>query len=179
MNGNLDIYHIVSVLKGVLNKEYEQIPLHEPLFKGNEWVYIKDCLDTGWVSSIGKAEALGCAQIEQIDQFIQNKRVLAEKYRRAFKEVQGVTFFEEPTYARSNYWLNVLLLTKEYAALRDSLLLATHEQRILTRPAWTLMNKLETFESCPSMDLSIAESLEQRIINIPSSACLGGDDSET
>ena len=30
-----------------------KIPLSEPLISGNEWKYIKDCLDTGWVSSVG------------------------------------------------------------------------------------------------------------------------------
>ncbi len=32
----------------------KKIPLSEPIFAGNEWKYIKDCLDTGWVSSAGK-----------------------------------------------------------------------------------------------------------------------------
>ncbi|MEE4016077.1 LegC family aminotransferase [Roseibium sp. FZY0029] len=29
------------------------VPLHEPRFSGNEWVYVKECLNTGWVSSVG------------------------------------------------------------------------------------------------------------------------------
>ncbi|SDI30595.1 LegC family aminotransferase [Alteribacillus bidgolensis] len=120
--------------------------------------------------------ALGCAQIEQIDQFINKKRSLAEKYRQLFKNVTGITFFREPAYARSNYWLNTLILDEKYTASRDSLLEATHEQGILTRPVWTLMNKLDMFQNCPHMDLSIAESLEQRMINIPSSSKLGGED---
>jgi perosamine synthetase len=123
--------------------------------------------------------ALGCAQMEQMDKFIKNKRALAEKYRQAFANIPGITFFSEPAYAQSNYWLNVLLLDTEYAALRDSLLLATHAQGILTRPPWTLMHKLAMFQSYPRMDLSMAESLEQRIINLPSSAFLGEDNSET
>ncbi len=117
--------------------------------------------------------ALGCAQMEQIDKFITNKRALAEKYRQTFKNVSGVTFFEEPSYAKSNYWLNVLMLDKENEALRDSIILETNDQGIMTRPAWVLMNKLSMFQNCPRMDLSTAESLEKRIINIPSSACLG------
>ncbi len=31
-----------------------KLPLHEPSFEGNEWHYVKDCLDSGWVSSVGK-----------------------------------------------------------------------------------------------------------------------------
>jgi len=30
------------------------IPLSEPVFQGNEWKYVKECLDTGWVSSAGQ-----------------------------------------------------------------------------------------------------------------------------
>jgi perosamine synthetase len=123
--------------------------------------------------------AIGCAQLEQIDQFIFKKRMLAEKYHHAFQNVEGVTIFTEPDFARSNYWLNVLLLDENYAHERDPLLKASHEQGILTRPAWVLMNKLPMFKDCPRMDLSIAEGLERRIINIPSSAKLGGDDGET
>lgn len=117
--------------------------------------------------------ALGCAQLEQINQFIQNKRALAERYRQAFAEVKGITFFNEPEYARSNYWLNVLILDEENASLRDSILLETNNQGIMTRPAWVLMNRLSMLQDCPHMDLSTAESLERRIINIPSSSRLG------
>ncbi len=30
------------------------VGLHTPTFKGNEWAYLKECIDTGWVSSVGK-----------------------------------------------------------------------------------------------------------------------------
>jgi len=117
--------------------------------------------------------ALGCAQIEQIDRFIANKRALAEKYRKAFSNVHGIRFFTEPEYARSNYWLNTLIIDEEYKEMRDLLLSETNKQGISTRPSWELMNKLEMYKDCPRMDLSIAENLGQRIINIPSSAYLG------
>lgn len=117
--------------------------------------------------------ALGCAQLEQIDRFIRSKRALAEKYRQAFEHVRGIVFFREPIYARSNYWLNTCILSDENAPMRDAILAQTNDAGLMTRPAWTLMNKLPAFTDCPHMDLSMAESLEQRIINIPSSACLG------
>jgi perosamine synthetase len=44
----------------------------------------------------------------------------------------------------------------------------------MTRPAWMLMHELEIYTSCPKMDsLSVAEDVERRLINIPSSAKLG------
>lgn len=117
--------------------------------------------------------ALGCAQMEQLGKFLCLKRALAEEYRKAFSGVPGIRFFEEPPYAKSNYWLNTLILTEENAHLRDVILEETNRRGIRTRPAWTLMNRLPMFQDCPRMDLSTAESLERRIVNLPSSARLG------
>lgn len=116
--------------------------------------------------------ALGCAQLEQLDRFIRSKRALAEKYRQSFADIRGITLFQEPVYARSNYWLNACILDEENASMRDAILAKTNNAGLMTRPAWTLMNKLPMFSDCPHMDLSVAESLERRMINIPSSACL-------
>lgn len=118
--------------------------------------------------------ALGCAQMEQLPGFIDHKRELAKKYEEALVGIEGIRFFKEPNFAQSNYWLNVLLLDKSFAAQRDALLEATNGQGIMTRPAWTLMHELEVYRSCPKMEnLDIAIDLEQRLINIPSSALLG------
>ena len=117
--------------------------------------------------------ALGCAQMEQLDRFLRAKRVLAQSYRQLFDGVPGIVFFSEPSYAKSNYWLNTLILDENSARLRDQILLETNNQGIGTRPAWTLMSNLPIFKDCPHMPLPVAESLERRIINIPSSAVLG------
>lgn len=117
--------------------------------------------------------ALGCAQLEQINRFLSLKRALSEEYKKAFTGMPGIRFFTEPSYAKSNYWLNTLILSEDNTLLRDFVLEETNRQGILTRPAWTLMSQLPMFQSCPRMDLSTAESLERRIINIPSSAKLG------
>jgi Predicted pyridoxal phosphate-dependent enzyme apparently involved in regulation of cell wall biogenesis len=117
--------------------------------------------------------ALGCAQLEQMERFLRLKRTLAEEYREAFADMQGVEFFTEPSYAESNYWLNTLILSEESAPLRELILEETNSQGIQTRPAWTLMSRLPMFQNCPRMDLSRAESLERRILNIPSGAKLG------
>lgn len=44
----------VTILDRVVGKAESPIGLHEPEFSGNEWLYVKDCIDTGWVSSVGK-----------------------------------------------------------------------------------------------------------------------------
>lgn len=118
--------------------------------------------------------ALGCAQLEELPRFLEAKRSLAEQYRQAFADVHGIRFFVEEDAARSNYWLNTLLLDPECAAERDVLLHVTNSGGIMTRPAWTLMHRLPMYRACPRTDVAVAEELDARIINIPSSASLGG-----
>src|SRR5438876_6095146 len=43
---------IVAALERVVGAK-RPVPLHEPAFEGNEWKYVRDCIDTGWVSSAG------------------------------------------------------------------------------------------------------------------------------
>jgi perosamine synthetase len=112
--------------------------------------------------------ALGCAQLEQLPGFLEAKRALAARYMETFRGVPGVRVFAEPPHSRSNYWLNVLLLEPEAEPLRDAVLDATNAAGITTRPAWTLMHRLPMFASAPRMDLGTAESIERRLINLPS-----------
>ena len=116
--------------------------------------------------------ALGCAQLEQLPMLLRRKRALAAAYEQAFAEVKGVTFVKEPDFAQSNYWLNALLLTEEHAPQLEEVLRRTNEEGVMTRPVWTLMNKLPMYRQMPTMDLSGAESLARRLLNIPSSAFL-------
>ncbi|MDF2529668.1 MAG: aminotransferase DegT [Gammaproteobacteria bacterium] len=117
--------------------------------------------------------ALGCAQLESLEKFLYEKRALATQYQKALAKVQQVRFITEPDYAKSNYWLNAILLSSALEKDRDGILQAFNEQGIGVRPVWELMHHLPMYQNCPRMDLSSSESLAKRIINIPSSACLG------
>jgi perosamine synthetase len=120
--------------------------------------------------------ALGCAQLEQLAGFVESKRALARHYAEAFRDVPGVQVFVEPEFARSNYWLNALLLDEKFSDQRDAVLEQTNQSGFLTRPSWALMHKLPMYHACPRMDLAVAESIERRLINLPSSAALGKSD---
>ena len=113
--------------------------------------------------------ALGCAQLEQLPAFLAAKRRLFGRYRAAFEGFEGGHIFEEPEACRSNFWLQTLVLDEAAAAGRDAILAAGHETGMLLRPAWLPMHRLRPFESCPRMDLTVADSLAARIINLPSS----------
>lgn len=112
--------------------------------------------------------ALGCAQLEQVPDYLNRKRQLARLYLQRLRSVKGVSFIEEPGYAVSNYWLNAIMLEKSDVAVRDEVLRITNEAGILTRPIWTPMHKLPMYQHCPRMDLSVTEQLQNRIINLPS-----------
>lgn len=113
--------------------------------------------------------ALGCAQLEQLPKFLVSKRRLFERYRHAFSGVSGVSLVSEGEDCRCNYWLQTLLLDASRANERDSILEATNGAGLMTRPSWTLLSRLPMFANCPRAPLSVAESLEDRLINIPSS----------
>lgn len=116
--------------------------------------------------------ALGCAQLEQLPSFVEKKRQLAKRYQMLFSNIQGVQIMKEPDFAKSNYWLNAILLAPEHKASRDELLAMTNDSGIMTRPVWNLMYTLPMFHDCPRMDCQIAESIADRLINIPSSVNL-------
>ena len=113
--------------------------------------------------------ALGCAQLEQLPGFLESKRQLFQRYRAAFSGIAGAHIVEEPAGCRSNYWLQTLLLDESAAGLRDDILAATNDAGLMTRPAWTPMHNLAPYANCPRAELPVTESLECRIINLPSS----------
>lgn len=118
--------------------------------------------------------ALGCAQLEQLPAFLAAKRRVFGKYKAALAGIQQVSLVAEPEGSTSNYWLQTLLLDESVASQRDLILAATNDAGPMTRPAWVAMHRLAIYHDCPFMPLPVAESLERRIINIPSSVGIAG-----
>lgn len=137
----------------------------------HKWTFVHDRVGYNYRMPNINA-ALGCAQLEQFPGFLEGKRALVLRYAEAFRGVPGVRFFTEPPFARSVYWLNVLLLDARHAAHRDALLDKTNAAGIGTRPVWKLMHHLPVYADVPRMDLDCAEDLERRLLNIPSSPFL-------
>ncbi|WP_372763548.1 LegC family aminotransferase [Litorivivens sp.] len=110
--------------------------------------------------------ALGCGQLEMLPHFLDKKRALALRYQEFFKSTE-FSFVREPRHARSNYWLNAVITPD--AASRDALLKETNASGVMTRPIWTLMNKLPMYRDCVSGSLARSEWLQERVVNLPSS----------
>ncbi len=139
----------------------------------HDWAFVHD--EIGYNYRLPNLNAaLGCAQMERLDSFLDRKRALAKRYEAAFHNSNGFIFMREPDYATSNYWLNAVLLAPELAASRDLILEMTNAAGFGVRPVWTLIPKLEMYADSPRMDLSCAEDIERRLINIPSSPALAG-----
>ena len=111
--------------------------------------------------------ALGCAQMESIAPILKSKRDLASQYEGFFKG-SSFEFVKEPKYAQSNYWLNTVVC--ENVKLRDELLVETNNQGVMTWPVWQLMIRLPMYAGALRGNLSISEFLEERLVNLPSSA---------
>lgn len=114
--------------------------------------------------------AIGCAQMENLEKFIQNKRETATKYEVFFKNFQDISFFTEPTDCRANYWLNAVVLKDKKTQLE--FLQQTNDNSVMTRPIWELMNRLPMFENCQNDGLENSIWFADRVVNIPSSVRL-------
>lgn len=114
--------------------------------------------------------ALGCAQLEHIEEYVADKRATAATYRDYFSRMDGIEFFVEPENTRSNYWLNAVLLPNREE--QQAFLQYTNDNGIMTRPIWELMNRLSMFENCETDGLKNTQMFADRVVNIPSSVRL-------
>lgn len=131
----------------------------------HKWEFIHD--EVGYNYRMPNINAaVGCAQMENLPDFLKSKRDTARKYKIFFGEL-GIDFFTEKEGCLSNYWLNAILLKDRVE--RDNFLAFCHEERIMSRPAWTLMNKLPMYRGCQATGTANAQWLEDRIVNLPSS----------
>jgi perosamine synthetase len=113
--------------------------------------------------------ALACAQLEQLDLYLNKKRILANSYEKFFFS-KGIKFRTETKNTKANYWLMCIEL--ENLKERDLLLESTNSNNIMTRPIWKAMDFLPMYRNCQKDELLNTRFLESRIVNIPSSVIL-------
>ena len=119
--------------------------------------------------------ALGCAQLEHLDEYVADKRATAAAYAEYFKQVDDILFFTEPENCFSNYWLNAVIL-KDHET-QQAFLQYTNDHGVMTRPIWELMSRLSMFEHCQHDELENTIFFADRVVNIPSSVRLVGKQS--
>ena len=111
--------------------------------------------------------ALGCAQLEHIEEYVASKRETARAYHEFFSNISEIEFFTEPENTRSNYWLNAVVLKDK--GMQQDFLQYTNDHGVMTRPIWELMNRLPMFEHCENDGLRNTIWFADRVVNIPSS----------
>ena len=110
--------------------------------------------------------ALGCAQIERLDEFLKIKMQLADQWANFFND-RDANFVKAVDGNKANHWLNSIILDSKKD--RDDFLKLTNDNNVMTRPIWTLMPKLPMFKCCQTDGLKNSLWLEDRLVNIPSS----------
>ena len=116
--------------------------------------------------------ALGLAQIERLKKYIISKKKLFKMYNKIFLKNERFKILNPPKNLSWNYWLITILLKTENINSRDKIISKLNKEGINARPIWQLNHKINIYRKCPKMNLSNAEKLEKKIINLPSSAHL-------
>ena len=133
--------------------------------KPHPWEFFHD--DVGYNYRMPNINAaVGCAQMECFAGVLENKRTTAQMYKQFFQDM-GIPFIIEPAHARSNYWLNAIVLKGRQE--REQFLAYSREKGIQTRPVCTLISHLPMYRHCQCTPLETAQWFEDRLVNIPSS----------
>jgi aminotransferase in exopolysaccharide biosynthesis len=130
----------------------------------HKWEFVHDAIGYNYRMPNLNA-ALACAQLEQLQLFVDNKRVLALNYEKLFSDL-GISFVKEPKDSKANYWLNAVLLKD--LDQRNEFLEFTNNKGVMTRPVWELMNRLTMFKNCQTDDLTNSVWIADRLVNVPS-----------
>ena len=117
--------------------------------------------------------ALGVAQLELLDSYVERKRRIAARYAEAFAEVPGLTLPAEAPGTTSTYWLYTILVDEEKFGMgsRD-LLRALDQDRIQARPLWQPLHRSAAHADCDRVGGEIADRLNRDALSLPCSVGL-------
>lgn len=120
--------------------------------------------------------ALGLAQIEKIEEYINLKKEIHQAYKKELSNIHDVTFLDHSDFTQSNCWVTNIILGHSLKNKKDQILESLYEKGIYCRRLWRPSHLLPMYAKCPRMnDLSVTEDLYDRVISLPSSISLGRD----
>lgn len=120
--------------------------------------------------------ALGVAQLEQLDSFVESKRETAAHYRKALAGVPGVTVVTEAPWGRSTYWMSSVLLDERRCPDVRALLRQLIADGIGARPVWRPLHLQPLFAQAPTYRLEVAPRLYERSLSLPCSVGISPDE---
>jgi perosamine synthetase len=114
--------------------------------------------------------AMGCAQMEQLDSFVEKKRLNADLYSDALAGVSGISCPGEAEYAKSTFWLYTIRIDREsFGMTSGELMKYLHGKGIQTRPLWHPLNDLPPFKDSFSYNLQNVGNIHCSSLSIPCS----------
>lgn len=113
--------------------------------------------------------ALGAAQLEQLDEFLDRKRRTAAHYQSALGALDGVTVFHEAAWARSNYWMPAVLLDRRRCPDVRALIRGLNADGIQARPVWHPLHRQPPFRGARTGPIEVADRLWDRGVLLPCS----------
>jgi perosamine synthetase len=135
----------------------------------DRWEYIHDAVGYNFRMPNLNA-ALGSAQLENLNRFLQSKRKLFNNYEKEFKLVDDINIMKERKSSTSNYWLNTIYIKNLSIKKRNQILRLAHKNKIFLRPVWRPLHTLKHFKKMPKMNIDVANKIYKSCINLPSSA---------
>lgn len=119
--------------------------------------------------------AMGCAQLEQLDSFIEIKRSIAGRYDDAFADIPGITPMKQAPWAESNFWLYTILVEKERFGMDSRALLGyLTAENIQARPLWQPLHLSPAYAGHVLPD-SNAEMIYRKAVSLPCSIAMTRD----
>jgi perosamine synthetase len=113
--------------------------------------------------------AMGVAQMEKIEEYVQVKRENAKLYKELFADIVMLKPLKEAEWAKSNYWLNIIKVPREH---KKSLIEHLLSENIQVRPVWKLIHSLPIYSGFQSYQIDRADDAYERCISLPSSVDL-------
>jgi perosamine synthetase len=117
--------------------------------------------------------ALGCAQMEKLEEFISRKRIIAGNYHAHLADLAGIRLPAEAPWARSTYWLYTILISnsRTYGTSRK-ILHTLREWGIQCRPLWQPLHRSPAYSQLPPRACPVADRLYSQALSLPSSVSL-------
>ena len=121
--------------------------------------------------------ALGVAQLEQLNSFIDRKKEIYSLYKSGLKNSSNLSIAYTPEYADNNHWLTVLRTVSVID--RDNVFNVLAENCIQTRPIWHLNHMQGPYVGYQSVKTKNAETLLRNSLCLPSTVSLGDQELNT
>ncbi len=116
--------------------------------------------------------AVGCAQIERLNEFVNTKRRLDAQYREAFKGCKGIEFFPAPDWAKSACWFTGIAVVEQTLPAVSEICQRLRTMGIGARKFWKPVHLQSPFKAMPQTSMSVSNDIWRRILTLPCSTHL-------